>query len=632
MSLIAHYRMDGDAKDSLGLLKGTANNITWTTGKLGQCGSFNGTNSTVNIGIGSDLFTPIRPEFSISTWFKSYGTTATTGTSPAICGLTYGVSLRVDATSIILWLDNGSSFTYLRSPYSYDFYNDDKWHHVVATATPTQRKLYIDGVLVGTQNDSWLGRTRWPTNTLNIGRDNNNSMYFFRGLIDDFRIYDHALSPREVRDLAQAKVLHYKFDKEDDVTDCSGQDNHGTNNGATWVEDSKIGSGCYEFDGVNDEIITSSNNAPFNFGTSDFSISLWASPNVIGIYNTLLEFGRHTDGILFRPTSSSIQVYLSTSNGGASYTVSHTRQVGRWDHYVVTRENGLVKTYVNNVMLGSMTANGDMNYNGPAKIGSSTHTGAQRWNGEIDDVRVYATALSADEIQEIYQQRASLDSEGSFHVQELKTFLPVWKNFGGPLATSFGANISDRNLHEGTVSTTVIPYQQSGQFGSHIDKALFQEMASKRGAIWRKEIKTFDNNGNEVPGAGGYEFDFPLVIQFEFDPNVCMLDAFQAFYNTSVQTTHRMPGKVHVLVNGTSIGSTDLAMNGWSGTITTNLGLANVSDQLGEPSSNYLSNGIGRHIFSYGATSTGQNAIRCQPRCWNGSENVVSEVVWSCLA
>lgn len=54
---------------------------------------------------------------------------------------------------------------------------------------------------------------------------------------------------------------------------------------------------------------------------------------------------------------------------------------------------------------------------GPISVGAGNYTGtyAQFWDGEIDDVRVYATALSDEDIQELYQTRASLDNSGVFY-------------------------------------------------------------------------------------------------------------------------------------------------------------------------------------------------------------------------
>jgi len=208
---------------------------------------------------------------------------------------------------------------------------------------------------------------------------------------------------------------------------------------------------------------------------------------------------------------------------------------------------------------------------------------------------------------------------------------PVWKQFGGPLWSDFGTNISDRSLHQSTTSTKVIPYDESGVFGSHIDLEAFDILSKKKGAVWYKTIKSYDANGNFVnPGPGGT----PIVIRFEFGPNSSISDVIDFFLNNNSQQTFRLNDPIKVFQNDVSVGQTDLIINGWTnvGVITYNLGLANVNDTFGEPSSNYLSSGVGRHIFSYNSNSTGINTIRCQPTCWNGSENVVNEIVWTCSA
>ena len=42
-SLKALYKFDGDATDATGVYNGTATNVTYGTGKFGQCAVFNGT-------------------------------------------------------------------------------------------------------------------------------------------------------------------------------------------------------------------------------------------------------------------------------------------------------------------------------------------------------------------------------------------------------------------------------------------------------------------------------------------------------------------------------------------------------------------------------------------------------------
>lgn len=51
MALIAWYKLDGNANDTLGVFNGTPSNMTYTTGKFSQAGSFNGTSSGITCDI-----------------------------------------------------------------------------------------------------------------------------------------------------------------------------------------------------------------------------------------------------------------------------------------------------------------------------------------------------------------------------------------------------------------------------------------------------------------------------------------------------------------------------------------------------------------------------------------------------
>ena len=145
----------------------------------------------------------------------------------------------------------------------------------------------------------------------------------------------------------------------------------------------------------------------FIFGTGDFSITIWANPSAIETYDTLFEMGYYTDGILFRPSGATVQVYIGNSlSGGGSRTYTHTRSIGRWDYYTLTRQSGVVRLYINAVQNGTdwtNTASLTLATVVNCKIGSSTHNGGQRWNGYISNFQIYNRALIAAEIQQNFE-------------------------------------------------------------------------------------------------------------------------------------------------------------------------------------------------------------------------------------
>ena len=212
MGLIAWYQLNGDTLDYSGYNRHGTNEGAQISSdsKTGSSYYFDGVNDTILCGVGQDFF-PL-PNFSISLWFQSLGTVPGTGTYPGLFGLTYGIRLLLDTNRIEFGLDNGSGFATLSIDLEENLIGDGKWHHAVITATDSLRELYLDGALLGTLEANWTGETRWPTNGFHIGRDNNNVNYFFKGFINDFRIYDHILSVAEIKELQKVKILDYKFD------------------------------------------------------------------------------------------------------------------------------------------------------------------------------------------------------------------------------------------------------------------------------------------------------------------------------------------------------------------------------------------------------------------------------------
>ena len=94
----------------------------------------------------------------------------------------------------------------------------NQWYHIAGTFGSGQVKLYVDGVLKGS-NTYTADMTYQYALDLVLGKMSysytNTSNYFsFNGQLNDVRIYDHALSAKEVEEISKGLVLHYKLDKQ----------------------------------------------------------------------------------------------------------------------------------------------------------------------------------------------------------------------------------------------------------------------------------------------------------------------------------------------------------------------------------------------------------------------------------
>ena len=82
-----------------------------------------------------------------------------------------------------------------------------KWVHVAVTLDNNKASLYVNGVLAA-NSDQFTLKPMDIMGSLNyIGRSQAGDN-FFNGRIDDFRVYNYALSPEEVAALADSELVN----------------------------------------------------------------------------------------------------------------------------------------------------------------------------------------------------------------------------------------------------------------------------------------------------------------------------------------------------------------------------------------------------------------------------------------
>ena len=146
-----------------------------------------------------------------------------------------------------------------------DHHDDGAWHHVAVVviraggASPANKgQYYIDGAVDGgvfsiSSNDDDLFQTENPTRIGGLA-----SFYFFNGTMDEVAMWDAALSADDMEKIYNSGVPtdltesgsydtdrtgnlkgYWRFTEGTgvDVEDLSGEGNHGTISGATWVTD-----------------------------------------------------------------------------------------------------------------------------------------------------------------------------------------------------------------------------------------------------------------------------------------------------------------------------------------------------------------------------------------------------------
>ncbi|HMH70028.1 MAG TPA: LamG-like jellyroll fold domain-containing protein, partial [Candidatus Saccharimonadales bacterium] len=180
---------DGTGKNHTGTLSG----VTWsTTGKYGKALSFNGTNNWVTIADANDL--DMTSGMTLEAWVKPSTLTGwrTIMTKEASGGMAYTLYSGNNASRPALYGNitsdvgvNGSGAL-----------STTAWWHITGTFDGSNLRIYVNGTLVGTKALS--GNLRATTGALRLG---GNSVWgeYFKGLMDDVRIYNRALSASEIQ-------------------------------------------------------------------------------------------------------------------------------------------------------------------------------------------------------------------------------------------------------------------------------------------------------------------------------------------------------------------------------------------------------------------------------------------------
>jgi hypothetical protein len=152
------------------------------------------------------------PAYSIELWFRTtaggviFGEQAADALDPGVSLSVPGIYVGTDGVLRVetFWAGGIQQIT---SPARVD---DGQWNHVAATFDGQTRRAYLNGTLIG-QNTA--GRSRYASNLryqLGTGVGFNRAalpgtpFYSFAGDIDEFTVYDRALSQDEIIDIVNA--------------------------------------------------------------------------------------------------------------------------------------------------------------------------------------------------------------------------------------------------------------------------------------------------------------------------------------------------------------------------------------------------------------------------------------------
>jgi hypothetical protein len=506
------------------------NNPQWTPGKFGSALAFDGTSNYVDAGKGTSI-TDIRIR-TVTAWIKlkSFG-----GTSRGRI-----VDKRLSSGWNFIVDDAGGGDPVSGLQFTQDWSGPGSarwgvdnvltvgpWYHVAVTYDSTSTSnvpiIYVNGIayaptlLSAAPSGSY---TSDASSQLCIG-DACDTTRVFDGTIDDVRIYNYALTPKQVVSVMNADhpsvgspigspIAYYKFDEGYDSNTIynSGSGGSGLNGnptgfdnpatyGSGWTDKGKFGK-ALNFDGSGDYIDTQ--NALSNFITaSDATISVWLNPTGTAVSDAISYNGNGA----ISDTEANIGIYRTNISGtnkiwaynwdGDEDKVGVSYNTNEWTHITLVHTGGTLYIYKNGV-LGGSTASGDTaNLTFNLLIGEGYTTSGNYWQGSLDEVKVYNYALSADEVKVDYNRGSALvlgslstNPDGvTASNSATRSYCPPGNAEGNCAATSdpapmahwsldeplTGGNTSLQDIsgHDNTATATNGPESRIGKFGKGVN-------------------------------------------------------------------------------------------------------------------------------------------------------------------
>ncbi|MBL4661954.1 MAG: LamG domain-containing protein, partial [Alcanivoracaceae bacterium] len=311
-----------------------------------------------------------------------------------------------------------------RGAFSFDSL-DNNWHHMALVYSGGQTQLYIDGVLVDTVN-------KVPEGTLKfIGTSfdgvNSSNPQGFRAPLDEFIIFDGVLSAAEILELYNNQNAENNYDGSTRAQVTCGLVAHYAMDEATWLSGTNlvidgvnaingtafngantIGVSCRygQFDGVDDYIQIPHDDA-LN-GSDVLTYVAYIRPDSWTGLDQIMAKSVHGGG------SGRAQMGVFSENGvfkvraetvDGRIEINDTLPVpaGDWVHVAAVFSATSLTLYIDGVNVASTTFSATtlVQTTDPLNISKRVGTDVYYFHGLIDDVRVYRSALTQQEVSDL---------------------------------------------------------------------------------------------------------------------------------------------------------------------------------------------------------------------------------------
>jgi hypothetical protein len=190
--------------------------------------------------------------------------------------------------------------------------------------------------------------------------------------------------------------------------DTSSNNNNGTiYGGAVYTTDRAVGSYALSFDGIDDRVVCQSNSS---LRPNDISVSLWVkhitdtNANLGGIIQGPYGNGYHNGYRILDYKNKPLAEINFGDTTGPVWIWGRAFTLNEWCHLVLTYDHTKIRLYQNGQLVVEIPETRDINWR---SIASNLTIGLAQWyfKGMVDKVMIFGSALTAQQVQQLYDER-----------------------------------------------------------------------------------------------------------------------------------------------------------------------------------------------------------------------------------
>ena len=294
------------------------------------------------------------------------------------------------------------------------------WYHLCIVYTPSKVILYVNGEYYGETTSAKAANFNKKID-ISIGSRYTGANWF-GGRIADFRLYNNALTPYEVREISRGLLLHYTRPTDSisagaTIVDSSGFGRNGVLNDAIFAMDSTNIRRYYNWwDTYNANGYITAASPSYMTKAISFWISTpkTASTVFFADYRSCLAFGFNASGYII-PCCTGYQSYSKQMFASTKITAN------AYTHIVIqkTSDNSDIELYIDGEKETTRYSTNYWTHSSDTLMIGKRSTGTPMNNTGFCDFRMYAMRLTDDEILDLYHTSLKLFDNGKASPFEL---------------------------------------------------------------------------------------------------------------------------------------------------------------------------------------------------------------------